>query len=167
MSYHGIALWGLGEEPVGPTAEEIAEAPMAPTVCPDCAFLDAGTCKWCPDNSLDIPGCEGCVSHKRAPPPWYKRSDVLVPMAIAVATTVAAGIITNLAIRRIQRRRPNPVRRLPRATWRRGRYWEKMQPEARGLFGDYERALRRGYTKDDAQRIALGERPRGRPRRRS
>lgn len=90
MSYH----FALSETPV--IVEE-----GAPSICPDCSYLKEGSCVWCPDDG-QMPGCEGCVNHKRARESWYRRSEVLIPMALAVATTVVATIITNLTMRRLR-----------------------------------------------------------------
>lgn len=90
MSYHAL---GADVEP----SERAVD--FVPQICPDCAYLDQGTCHWCPDNAVDIPGCEGCVGHQRPETPWYARSDIVVPAMISVGTTVAATIVTALLMR--------------------------------------------------------------------
>ena len=114
MSYHAVGaepgwalmrdgscrpFWGVGEEPTSEVSEAPSMAP--PSFCPECSYPEGGSCKWCPDNALDIPGCEGCVGHKRPAPPWYRRSDIIVPMAIAVVTTVVATVATHVTMRRV------------------------------------------------------------------
>lgn len=93
MSYHFAALAAASTLP--PIEEGGA------IVCPECSYLSSGSCVWCPDGA-DVPGCEGCVAHHRPAPPWFRRSEVLVPMAVAVATTVAATIVTTLTMRKLK-----------------------------------------------------------------
>ncbi len=93
MSYHAL---GNGAE-----ESDLLFMQHAPAICPECSYLEGGTCHWCPDGS-DIPGCQDCVERKRPAPPWYKRSEVMAPMAIAIATTVTAAVITQVALHRLR-----------------------------------------------------------------
>lgn len=96
MSYHAI-----GADPAAPLEPGVDYRGdiSVPSICPPCSYLDAGTCKWCPDNSSDIPGCEGCVDHKPPEQPWYTRADILYPAIISVGTTVAATLVTAYLMR--------------------------------------------------------------------
>lgn len=73
----------------------------APFACPPCAYFTGAHCAWCPnEGSENIPECAGCKDRQRAPTPWWKSAEFLVPVASAVvATLVSAVLISKLRLR--------------------------------------------------------------------
>lgn len=84
-------LYGYLSQDPAPPPPPLPQEQIVPTACPECSYLEGGTCHWC-ENNDPRPGCEGCVDHKRPPPPWYKRSELVVPMAVAVTTAVVSAV---------------------------------------------------------------------------
>lgn len=95
-------LTGIGQPKTAGGVVPVEEQVIVPTACPECAYLDQGSCRWCPDHAADIPGCEDCEKHKKPPQPWYARSEVLIPMVTAVTTAVVSSIAIAYALRAIR-----------------------------------------------------------------
>ncbi len=64
---------------------------MLGSACGDCEIVVGGGCLPCPHGS-DFPECAGCIDGARPEQTdWTK--DLLVPVAIGVATTLAVALI--------------------------------------------------------------------------
>ena len=81
-------LFWLAQETQEPPV--VTEMQVVATACPECSYLEGGTCHWC-ENGDDHPGCDGCVDRKHPSPPWYKRSEYIVPILVSVVTGVATA----------------------------------------------------------------------------
>jgi hypothetical protein len=76
------------------------------TVCPPCAFFGDGRCTWCPGEQdpgypSDRPECAGCLGTQRPQPPWYRRSEIMVPLLTTIAVTTVATISSAILLKRI------------------------------------------------------------------
>lgn len=76
------------------------------TVCPQCAYFQDGQCEWCPAEHdpgypSDRPECQGCIGQERPTPPWYKRSEVMVPLITTIAVTTIATVASTILLKRI------------------------------------------------------------------
>lgn len=76
------------------------------TVCPPCAYFMDGRCEWCPGEydpgyPSDRPECHGCLGQHRPVPPWYQRSEIMVPLMTTIAVTTIATVASTVLLRRI------------------------------------------------------------------
>lgn len=77
-----------------------------PQVCPPCSYFEDGRCHWCPgtddpDYPLDYPECDGCKGREKPKPPWYRRSEVMVPLVTAIAVSTVATVASTIILRRV------------------------------------------------------------------
>lgn len=92
---------------LGQDAEPDA-APPPPFVlvqCPECSYYDheRGGCVLCENGDELRAECLHCVDGKPDPGPWYKRSEIVVPIAVSVVTTVLGAVATYYVMKRVQK----------------------------------------------------------------
>lgn len=71
---------------------------MLGDICGDCSIVVGSDCLPCPNNS-DFPECAGCIDGAR-PEKTDMLKDVLIPVVIGVATTLAIALITTKLMKR-------------------------------------------------------------------
>lgn len=74
-------------------------------VCPECAFLREGSCEWCPDQTSpdfpsDRPECLSCIGTFKQRPPWFRRTEIMVPLITTIAVTTLATLASAVLLRR-------------------------------------------------------------------
>jgi hypothetical protein len=107
------ALGSVAQQSQLPSAGEMqriqGEAQAAPSVaflgvCPQCSYLKNGSCILCEPGSKH-PSCTDCVDGKPPGEPWWKRSEIIVPIAVAAISSATAALLTAIVLARYKKKR--------------------------------------------------------------
>jgi len=78
-----------------PTSIGQVETRVAIVSCPDCTYLQDGSCVVCQDPDAH-PSCDGCRDGKVV---WYRR-----PLVLSIGTAVVVSVLAGIVVKQIQKK---------------------------------------------------------------